>query len=61
MKSIFISIALIIIHIFSLSAEAEMVHTIFFENTDHELHVYRSYGNAIMEKGAVVRVQGAGK
>lgn len=44
MKSIFISIALIIIHIFSLSAEAEMVHTIFFENTDHELHVYRSSG-----------------
>ncbi len=44
MKYLFITTIIILINIFSLSADAKMVHTIFFENTDHELHVYRTYG-----------------
>jgi len=44
MKTVLTVIAAILLCIRPFSAEAKRVHTTFFENTDYELHVYRSYG-----------------
>lgn len=48
-------ICILILILFALPAEAKKVHSVFFEGTDYELHVYKVFGK---EKGKTILLIG---